>query len=140
MDQNLDNIQNVLSRFVRLSHTSSHIPQIVFPNDPLEKPDQDVAAPWSWTAAEAATTEAVLFPFLIHLAAAQDDIDSMNYCLETASGGIGSHIDPASGRTPLHVAAVNGHVRSVNTLLRSGALVHLRDNLGHTALYYVRAF
>jgi lysophospholipase len=28
-------------------------------------------------------------------------------------------------------------MKSVELLLRSGALVHLRDNLGHTALYFV---
>lgn len=166
IEQNLENIQSVLSRFVRLSRPTSHLPQIVVSNTSspsLDEAATDAAAPWSWTAAEAATTEAVLFPFLIHLAAARDDTESIAFCLglgvdETGSpappssnpvlaesqyvhiaGGVVNCLEPASGRSPLHVAALNGNVKSVNLLLRSGALVHLRDTLGHTALYYVRA-
>jgi lysophospholipase len=52
-------------------------------------------------------------------------------------GGIVNWINPASGRSPLHVAAINGSTQSVDALLKAGALVHLRDSLGHTALYYV---
>jgi lysophospholipase len=53
------------------------------------------------------------------------------------AGGIVNCLDPGSGRSPLHVAALNGHDKAVELLLQSGALVHLRDTLGHTALYYV---
>ena len=119
-----------------------------------ELPDsaaQEVTAPWTWTAAEAATTEVVLLPFLIHLAAARDDLESLKFSLSEGpaadpsaspafgriAGGLVNCSEPATGRSPLHVAALNGNVRSVDTLLRSGALVHLRDSLGHTALYYV---
>ncbi|KIJ69086.1 hypothetical protein HYDPIDRAFT_123159 [Hydnomerulius pinastri MD-312] len=51
-------------------------------------------------------------------------------------GGIVNCADAGSGRSPLHVAAINGSTASVSCLLESGALVHLRDTLGHTALYY----
>ena len=53
------------------------------------------------------------------------------------AGGIVNVVDPASGRTPLHVAALNGSTKCAMLLLESGALVHLRDTLDHTALYYV---
>ena len=53
------------------------------------------------------------------------------------AGGIVNALDPASGRTPLHVAALNGSNKCAMLLLESGALVHLRDSLDHTALYYV---
>ncbi|KXN92278.1 L-asparaginase [Leucoagaricus sp. SymC.cos] len=52
------------------------------------------------------------------------------------AGGIVNCLDPGSGQSPLHVSALNGHTRAVELLLQSGALVHLRDTLGHTALYY----
>jgi lysophospholipase len=52
-------------------------------------------------------------------------------------GGIVNVLDQASGRTPLHVAALNGSKKCAILLLESGALVHLRDALDHTALYYV---
>ncbi|TFK76218.1 L-asparaginase [Pluteus cervinus] len=137
VEQNLDTIQLVLSKFVRLSRPPSSAPQIIISEAPgLDKPAEDATAPWSWTAGEAASTEAVLFPFLIHLAAARDDAESISYCIETASGSVVNSFEPGSGRSPLHIAAMNGHVKSVDTLLRSGALVHLRDTLGHTALYY----
>ncbi|KAH9930599.1 asparaginase-domain-containing protein [Fomitopsis serialis] len=42
-------------------------------------------------------------------------------------GGLVNCVEPASRRSPLHSAALNGS---------AGALVHLRDSLGHTPLYY----
>ncbi|KAF8163531.1 L-asparaginase [Crassisporium funariophilum] len=157
IEQNLDNIQQLLSQFVRLTQPPSSLPQITVTPESVESGAQDAAAPWSWTAAEATATEAVLFPFLVHLAAARDNIESLNFCLKPATsdggagpgvaaadhvlkfgmipGGIVNCLEPGSGRSPLHVAALNGNTRSVDVLLRSGALVHLRDTLGHTALY-----
>jgi lysophospholipase len=110
----------------------------------------DSAAPWAATANEAAATEAALYPFLIHAAVARDDIKGLTLCLEAGSagapisggrivpGGIVNCLDAASGRSPLHTAALHGSVRCTSMLLRAGALVHVRDLLGHTALYYVR--
>jgi 60kDa lysophospholipase len=109
------------------------------------------AAAWTSTASEAAATEAALLPFLMHTAVARDDLAGFEFCLQAADGnskdntpariipgGIVNCIDPASGRAPLHTAALNGSLNSVKALLEAGALVHHRDNLGHTALYYVR--
>jgi Ankyrin repeat len=111
----------------------------------------NAGAPWAWTAAEATTTENALLSWLIHLAAAANDVGGLTYCLSVDAargedqqhpivGGIVNWINPASGRSPLHVAAMNGGAQSVDALLKSGALVHLRDTLGHTALYYVSDF
>ncbi|KAJ7582990.1 L-asparaginase [Mycena floridula] len=141
MDQNLENIQGVLSQFVRLSQPSNQGPAILISSPSLNEETQDAAAPWTWTAAEAATTEAVLFPFLIHLAAARNDLDSLNFCLSSADssnivGGLVNYAESGGGKSPLHVAAINGSVECLHHLLQSGALVHLRDTLGHTALYY----
>ncbi|KAH9483884.1 L-asparaginase [Psilocybe cubensis] len=143
IEQNAENIQQLLSQFVRLTRPPTVIPAIrVSGPEASSSTIQDVAAPWSWTAAEAAITEAVLFPFLIHLAAARDDIESLEFCLVNSNfikdqipGGIVNCLETGSGRSPLHVASLNGSSKSVELLLRSGALVHLRDTLGHTALY-----
>jgi lysophospholipase len=145
----LEQIGNVLSQFVRLSQPPTNRAQTIVSPDGIDTATRDAAASWSWTAAEAATTEAVLIPFLIHLAAARDDIESIKFCFDAVkndsgvtefgniAGGVVNCLESSSGKSPLHVAAINGNTRSVDLLLRSGALVHLRDTLGHTALYYV---
>lgn len=151
IEENVESIQLLLSQFVKLSKRPSLVPQGGVTTETVDANASDAAAPWSWTATEAATTEATLLPFLIHLAAARGDADSLKYCLKPTlgkdptdtlmmrmiPGGIVNCLEPGSGRSPLHVASLNGHVESVELLLRSGALVHLRDSLGHTALYLV---
>ena len=153
-EQDSDSIQQLLSHFIRLARpsSSSALPRITVTSDSVDSGAQNSAAPWSRTAKEAAKTEAVLFPLLIHLAAAKDDLESLKFCLKPADnedeelkfkmipGGIVNCLESSSGRSPLHVASLNGNARSVELLLRSGALVHLRDNLGHTALYFVSLF
>jgi lysophospholipase len=154
INQNIENIQGLLSQFVRLSGSTSQNPEIT-----ISLPDEatkDAAASWTSTAAEAASTESVLLPFLIHAAAARNDVKGIEFCLAAeasndtlanpmsalrgphVAGGLVNSLDPASGRSPLHAAALNSSTECVNLLLHSGALVHLRDSLGHTAIYYVR--
>lgn len=110
------------------------------------EPDEAQAAPWSLTATESAATQSVLIPFLVHLAVSRDDLDGLKRSLESAKDlpnetslphGFLDCLDCGSGRTPLHVAALNGSVRCAEYLLEKGALVHPRDLLDHTALYYV---
>ncbi|KAJ4487704.1 L-asparaginase [Lentinula aciculospora] len=153
VEQNLESLNGVLSHFSRLSKPPSphnRNPQVTISN--LDEATQDAAASWSWTAAEAASAEAALYPLLFHLAVARNDIESIKFCLSKnipgvdnsldidvaglITGGMINCTDPGSGKTPLHTAALNGHVDSVTLLLNSGALVHQRDILGHTALYY----
>ncbi|KAF8077724.1 L-asparaginase [Lyophyllum atratum] len=156
VEHTAESFQAVLSEFVRLTQPPSRSPQITISSpETLETSARDATAPWTWTAAEAASTEAVLIPFLIHVAAARDDIKSVQFCLDAldalgasdspeqhksmtlnVAGGIVNCLDPATGQTPLHAASLNGSIRAVDLLLHSGALVHLRDLLGHTALYY----
>lgn len=146
-DVNTD-LSGLLSQFVRLSSSG---PKIDIPQIVIGEEAQDAAAPWSRTAAERASTEAALLPFLVHLAVARNDVEALDFCLTSAGtvscmtegtaevvvpGGIVNCLDAGSGRGPLHVAALNGNMRCVKKLLESGALVHLRDELGHTALYY----
>jgi lysophospholipase len=153
INQNLESIQGLLSQFVRLSNFAAPTPQITITT--MDEATQDAAKPWTWTAAEAASTEAALVPFLVHLAAARDDVESLKFCLSPSTdtptsggdqqygaiaGGIVNCLDPASGRSPLHVAVLNGSAQCTDILLKSGALVHLRDSLGHTPLYYVSDF
>jgi lysophospholipase len=153
INQSLENIKGLLSQFVRLSNSAAPIPQVVVTANLMDEVAQDAAKPWTWTAAEAVSTEAALVPFLVHLAAARDDVESLKLCLSPANSeapvlgetqqygaiarGIVNCLDAASGRSALHVAALNGSTRCIGILLESGALVHLRDSLGHTPLYYV---
>ncbi|KAI0351480.1 L-asparaginase [Trametes cingulata] len=150
IDQSLDNIQGVLSQVVRLASSSaSRAPRIVVSQGGADETRDEAAdkatAPWSWTAAEAASTESALFPFLVHLAVSRDDTEGVAFCLAVEAkadagmavgGGLANCLDAASGRAPLHVAALNGALKSAEMLLEAGALVHVRDSLGHTPLYY----
>ena len=162
VDDSLGTIHDVLSQVVRLSTTRAKAPKIVLTTPKLEDTEaHESAAPWSWTAADATSTEMALLPLLTHLAAAKDDVQGLEFCLkpinqpespsdmitpgvstQTFHGGVGAAncIDAASGRSPLHVAALNGSLNCMKVLLESGALVHLRDGLGHTPLYYVRFY
>jgi 60kDa lysophospholipase len=148
IDVNFETIGNTLEHIVRLTSPARNpIPGIVVSDGQDELPD--AAAPWAWTAGEVATTQRALFSWLVHLAAAANDVDGLLHCLSTDGareeectivGGIVNWINPASGRSPLHVAAINGSAHCVHALLKAGSLVHLRDSLDHTALYYVSDF
>ncbi|KAG6376247.1 asparaginase-domain-containing protein [Boletus reticuloceps] len=146
----LPSVQGLLTQFVRLSNSTSanQIPKIIL-TPSVGSDARDAAASWSGTASETASTEAALLPLLMHLAAAGNDIESLQFCKTVADtweaedvipatipGGVVNCLEAGSGRSPLHVATLIGNTASVTWLLNSGALVHLRDTLGHTALYY----
>jgi len=134
MDERIERVHEVLSHVVRLSsRTSSTMPAV--PSIAVNSV-KDSPSPWTWTAAEATSTEASLLPFVIHLAVARDDPHGLEFCLGTNSVGEVANSLDVSGRSPLHTAALNNSVRCVSMLLEKGALVHLRDSLGHTPLYY----
>lgn len=135
MDEQVEKIQEILSHAVRLSSRACSMGPAV-PSITVNSVE-DSPFPWTWTAAEATSTEASLLPFVTHLAVAKDDPHGLEFCLRTDSaGGVANCLD-ASGRSPLHIAAINNSVECLNMLLKKGALVHLRDSLGHTPLYYV---
>jgi lysophospholipase len=146
IDLNLEAIGSTLLHVVRLSYPARQQTPTIAISDAQDEPP-DAGAPWAWTAAEATTTHGALLSWLVHLAAAANDVDGLSHCLSTDEahgedqhtipGGIVNWINPASGRSPLHVAAINGSTQCVHALLKEGSLVHLRDSLGHTALYYV---
>ncbi|KAI0302208.1 L-asparaginase [Russula brevipes] len=138
IDANLEAIGGMLSHIVRLTSPARHpAPTIAFSDTRDEAPD---------AAAPGGHDSGALTSWLVHLAAAANDLSGLLHCLSpdgaggedqrTIAGGIVNWINPASGRSPLHVAAVNGSTQCVDALLKAGALVHLRDSLGHTALYY----
>ncbi|KAG6333224.1 hypothetical protein ID866_5859, partial [Astraeus odoratus] len=119
--QVLRSMQNLLQYFVRLTSARRQAPLIMLSSDTIDGAAQDAAAPWSRTAAETALTEASLLPFLVHLAAARNDPETIEFCLDVSAswemddkvpiaipGGIVNCLDPGSSRSPLHVAALNG--------------------------------
>ncbi|KZS88370.1 asparaginase-domain-containing protein [Sistotremastrum niveocremeum HHB9708] len=133
---NVDRIQEVLSQLVRLTSTG------VSRNPPATVSAAALSSSTT-SPSEILAAETALLTFLIHQAVCKDDIEGLNVSLDTflelphaPTGGLVDAVDPASGRSPLHVAALNGSSNCAQILLRNGALVHLRDNLDHTALYY----
>jgi lysophospholipase len=150
LEQSVGAIQSLLGQLVRLASGGTAAPTSTSTDggdDVASEYSRDEGAPWTHTAAEAAAAEAALYPFLVHAAAARDDVAGVTLCVQAAAvsapggravpGGIVNCVDAASGRSPLHTAALNGSVRCTEMLLQAGALVHVRDLMGHTALYYV---
>lgn len=156
MTRSIDSMQDILGQMIRLSASSANatVPEIIV-SPSHEKDLNEAVAPWSWTAAETNSAESSLLPLLVRIAVARDDAEALQFCLDykdkqyqdtsdpenfagNFAAGIVNTVDPASGWSPLHVAAFGGSEKCLNLLLNAGALVHLRDSLGHTALYYVR--
>ncbi|KAG8733705.1 hypothetical protein FRC11_003860 [Ceratobasidium sp. 423] len=146
----LDSIQDLLSEILRLSQPSN------------VSSDSTGTAPWSATASHANSTESALLPYLMHLAVARDDPASVanaasHPCHQPPQSAHGTptnehpyHLGglnqfaqgaanaplPGSLHTPLHTAALQGSVPCTRALLEVGALVHVRDALDHTCLFY----
>lgn len=134
IDERIETIQGILSHVVRLSSRRHGLIPAVPPI--TVNSVEDSPSPWTWTAAEATSTEASLLPLVTHLAVARDDPHGLEFCFRGDSAGEVANCMDVSGRSPLHTAAINNSVKCVGMLLKKGALVHLRDSLGHTALYY----
>lgn len=93
--------------------------------------------------------EALLLPYALCLAAANDDlpcmVDLVRRSKALVANSSGHHrgdqsgrnliddIDPAFGKNALHVAAECGSKVTLEALLQIGAFVHTRDRAGHTA-------
>uniref|UniRef100_A0A1A7XH10 asparaginase n=1 Tax=Iconisemion striatum TaxID=60296 RepID=A0A1A7XH10_9TELE len=73
----------------------------------------------------------VLTPPLACAAAKIGDIDALDALKKMGSNLCLGDFD---GRTPLHVAACEGHFKVVEYLLGNGASVHAKDRYGHTPL------
>lgn len=152
----LDSVQDLLGEILRLSQpaSTSSAPELV-------QSDTSDTAPWSATASHAGATELALLPYLMHLAVARDDPASViatashprhppNPSLPSAAPsatptselphqfaqGAPNAPLPGSLHTPLHTAALRGSARCTRALLGAGALVHVRDALDHTCLFY----
>ncbi|POW03954.1 hypothetical protein PSHT_11429 [Puccinia striiformis] len=86
-------------------------------------------------------TEQSLLPIALTAASAREDA-SLSSLLEICHDQIQIHgllnLRSASGlgQTALHLAAFYGRFRNIELLLDHGASVHLRDDIGHTALFY----
>jgi len=156
----VQSIQPLLTQLLRLTSSSSNQPPqsaLVDPADTssrvLSATASDIAASWPLTDPDTVQTYNAMLPFLIHIAAAKNDAEGIQFCIDawdqvvkiedgdTPFGdpvlcGICNVLD-TSGRSPLHTAALNGSLESVRLLLQNGASVHSRDLLDHTVLYYV---
>ncbi|KDQ07062.1 hypothetical protein BOTBODRAFT_70609 [Botryobasidium botryosum FD-172 SS1] len=156
VSESLDAVQDLVSEILRMSSPQgATISRAKPPSESLNRKALNTTASWPSTASDAVSAEAALLPLLIHLAVSNDDTDGVKFCIEVGdrdnvggrppssqnaavarAGGIVNSLDYSSGRSPIHVAALNGCERCADLLLTSGALVHLRDSLDHTALYY----
>jgi len=150
VDGTVEKVTDLLSHIIRISSQSTSLL-----STPLAVENSKAStAPWTWTNAETLGAESALLPLLIHLATARNDTEALSLCIKSGSysdvasqsvesipavraAGIVNCLDPASGQSPLHIAALHGNSEVASILLDAGASVHVRDMLDHTALYYV---
>lgn len=160
------NIQPVLMQLFRLTSnlsSGSLSSPSIYPSDVMSRSLGAKATDiWTPTDSDTAQTYGAILPFLIHVAAAKNDVEGIQFCidaweqltkledkeaqpsspvveksfLQSVGSGICNVLD-TSGRSPLHTAALNGSLESTRLLLQNGASVHSRDLLDHTMLYYV---
>ncbi|XP_055956595.1 ankyrin repeat and death domain-containing protein 1A-like isoform X3 [Patella vulgata] len=71
---------------------------------------------------------------IVHCAAENNHVDVMNFILESLEGINVNEVDK-NDRTPLHLAADNGHLEAVCKLLESKGEVHRKDKNGETAVH-----
>ncbi|EGF99792.1 uncharacterized protein MELLADRAFT_40047, partial [Melampsora larici-populina 98AG31] len=81
--------------------------------------------------------ENYLIPYALVTAAGRSD-DSLARLISAGAraGALNKRASTGLGQTALHVAAFHGRLRNLEILLDHGASVHLRDDFGHTPLYY----
>lgn len=81
--------------------------------------------------------ENYLIPYALVTAAGRSD-DSLARLIsaEARAGALNKRASTGLGQTALHVAAFHGQLHNLEILLDHGASVHLRDDFGHTPLYY----
>lgn len=156
----LDSVHGVMSHLLRLSINPPPIIAVTSPDTEtsasvspashtLSQAVKDATASWSLTASDALSIDIAILPSVTHLAVAKDDVEGLRYCLDagatisveaerssTSPKGVANVLD-TSARTPLHTAALHGSLACTHVLLQSGGLVHTRDMLDHTPLYYV---
>ncbi|KAL8943722.1 MAG: hypothetical protein Q9211_000893 [Gyalolechia sp. 1 TL-2023] len=74
---------------------------------------------------------------LLHMAAANNCIDVLNHLLPSSSPSsyLNLNLPNSSGNTPLHWAALNGHLDAVKLLVNAGADPAARNHAGHDAVY-----
>ncbi|KAL8972422.1 MAG: hypothetical protein Q9183_000554 [Haloplaca sp. 2 TL-2023] len=81
---------------------------------------------------------------LLHMACANNCLDTLRYLLspilvaghETSQiSSLNVDLPNAAGNTPLHWAAVNGHLEAVKLLVNSGADPSIKNNAGYDAVF-----
>ncbi|KAI8140484.1 asparaginase-domain-containing protein [Fennellomyces sp. T-0311] len=82
-------------------------------------------------AEEQMMAERALLPFLLCSAAVSNDLEGIKQLYDLVNLNCVDY----EGRSPLHVASREGHVRIVEFLLLHGASIHIRDRTGHTPLF-----
>jgi lysophospholipase len=76
--------------------------------------------------------ERQLVPFLLCQCARTGDEQGIAACIHDFAQFV--NVADYDGRTPLHIAACEGHFKVVELLLKNGANLHLRDRFGNSPL------
>jgi lysophospholipase len=79
--------------------------------------------------------EKALYPVLLCNAAASNDLSALETLVSTFGSTLSLNCVDYDGRTPLHIAACEGHYETIEYLLLHGSSVHILDRFGHTPLF-----
>ncbi|KAL7411654.1 asparaginase-domain-containing protein [Mrakia frigida] len=161
--ESLERLQDLLLQASRLSepHPSSSTVTVTVPLPPIPSdfatlpsstnpvhPASRTVAAWAQPSKSAAILESALLPHLLTSAVKNGDAALLSSLLDEhaspkmgSPGAVSTERNPANGinevgMSLLHVAAIHGKEAVVKVLLERGAMVHVRDLLGHTPLYY----
>ncbi|KAG9046542.1 hypothetical protein FS837_004241 [Tulasnella sp. UAMH 9824] len=153
----LESVSELLSQVLRISSTpssalpptsSSTAPPLISITSSLAsnttstpqdtKTAKDATAPWSLTASDAASTQSALLPFLIHLAAARDDVDGLKYCIE-ADDQLFNALAQPTAEVMSPTGAVGAGAGGTTTMTVPGGVVNCLDGATRMSPLHVAA-
>ncbi|KAG0143989.1 hypothetical protein CROQUDRAFT_134634 [Cronartium quercuum f. sp. fusiforme G11] len=110
------------------------------PSEQLEKTSSDIGLELirsEISREELEQAESCLIPYALLTAAGRSD-DSLRQLISAGvpAGLLNHRGSTGLGQTAVHVTAFHGQSQNLDLLLDHGASVHLRDDFGHTPLYY----
>ncbi|CED85422.1 Asparaginase [Phaffia rhodozyma] len=149
----LERLQELLTHATQLASSNTSLKSVGLPKLTSDSATmetslldgKDPVASWSRAPDSSVILESAILPHLLLRATMSNDPEVLEDLLRKYARPEDRRspppVNPANttnevGMSLLHVAALHGSEKAVEVLLKRGAIVHCRDLLGHTPLYY----